>query len=266
MWSWFFVLFCKMIISPSIFFFLVFQNFDFSSCYGGKVHLCKMIISPGVFFFHFFKFFKILNFWVIRGVKMYKMVQTDQKFCLLRSIFQEPYIKWLPFMVHMCKKIIYPSVFFIFWKFWIFGLVVSGVKGQKTVQNDKNFCPSHSITQEPYIIWFSFVVYMYKMIISPGSFFHFFKILIFRVVRGMKGQKTVQNDKKFCLLYSMSQEPYIIWLSFIVHICKIIISSEICFRFFKILKKQSKMKKSYVCRAPYFRNHMSHLWCKCVKW
>ena len=40
-------------------------------------------------------------------------------------------------------------------------------------------------------------------------FFHIFKILIFQVVRG--GQKPIQNDKKFCPLHSISQEPYIIW-------------------------------------------------------
>ena len=33
------------------------------------------------------------------------------------------------------------------------------------------------------------------MVISPGVFFQFFKILIFWVVRGVKWQKTVQNDK-----------------------------------------------------------------------
>ena len=54
--------------------------------------------------------------------------------------------------------------------------------------------------------------------ISRG-FFHFLKILIFRVLRGVKGQETVQNDKKFCLSCFISQEPYIIGLSFMVHIC-----------------------------------------------
>ena len=43
-------------------------------------------------------------------------------------------------------------------------------------------------------------------------FFHFFKILIFWAVRGVKGQKTAQNDKKFCLSHFISQEPYIRWL------------------------------------------------------
>ena len=33
------------------------------------------------------------------------------------------------------------------------------------------------------------MVLMFKMIIPPGFFFHFFKILIFQVVRGIKGQK-----------------------------------------------------------------------------
>ena len=41
-------------------------------------------------------------------------------------------------------------------------------------------------------------------------FFQFFKILIFRVDRGVKGQKMAQNDKKFCLSHLIFQEPYII--------------------------------------------------------
>ena len=53
-------------------------------------------------------------------------------------------------------------------------------------------------------------------------FFDFFKILIFWVHKRVKGQKTVQNDKKLCVLRSISQEPYIILLSFIVQMCKMI--------------------------------------------
>ena len=44
-------------------------------------------------------------------------------------------------------------------------------------------------------------------------FFHFFEILIIWVVRvegGIKGKKMVQNEKKFCLSCSISQESYII--------------------------------------------------------
>ena len=37
-------------------------------------------------------------------------------------------------------------------------------------------------------------------------------------------QEMALNDKKFCLLCSISQEPCIIGLSFMVHVCKIIVS------------------------------------------
>ena len=65
-------------------------------------------------------------------------------------------------------------------------------------------------------------------------FFSFFKILIFWVHRELKGQKTVQNGKKLCLSWSISQEPYIIWLSFMVQMCKMKISPGVFFNF-KIL-------------------------------
>ena len=89
------------------------------------------------------------------------------------------------------------------------------------VQNDKKFCPSHSISQEPYIIWLSLMVHMCNMIIPPAVFFHFFKILIFWVVRVEKG------------------------------------------------KKWSKMTKNSVCCARYLRNHISDncgFWYTHVKW
>ena len=113
-------------------------------------------------------------------------------------------------------------IILIFWVHWG-GKEGRGVKGQKMVQNDKKLCLSCSISQEPCIIWLLFMVQMCKIIISPGVFFNF-KILIFWVVRGLKGQKMAQNDKKFCLSHSISQEPYIIWLWFLVHMCKMMIS------------------------------------------
>ena len=81
--------------------------------------------------------------------------------------------------------------------FW----VVRRVKVQKIVQNDKKICLSHFMSHEPHIIWLSFVVHKFKVTISPRAFsIFFFKILIFRVVRGVKGQKMAQNDKKLCQL------------------------------------------------------------------
>ena len=70
--------------------------------------------------------------------------------------------------------------------------------------------------------------------ISPGAVFHFSRILLFWVVTGVKEQKMAQNEKKYCLSRSISQKPYIIWFSFMVHICKMIVSTSIfCFIFSK---------------------------------
>ena len=53
----------------------------------------------------------------------------------------------------------------------------------------------------------------------------------YKVFSGVKGQKMAQNDKKFCLFCSISQEPYTIWSSFVVLMCKMIISPGIFFIF-----------------------------------
>ena len=102
--------------------------------------------------------------------------------------------------------------------------------------------------------------------------FQFFQILIFQVVRKVKGQKTVQNHKRLCLSHFISQVPYIIWLSFMVQMCKIIISSGVFFSvkilIFQVVKglkgpKWPKMSKISVCHTLYFRNYISydlHLW------
>ena len=153
------------------------------------------------------------------------MVQNDKWFCLSRSISLEPYIIWLSFMLHMCKMIMSPGGCFIFSKFWFFWFLGGGGK------RAKNCLKWPKISQESYIIWLSFMVHLCKMIISPGFFF---KILIFWVVRGVKRQKTVQNDKKFVLLHSISEEPYIKWLEFMVQMRKMITSPGVFFNF-KIL-------------------------------
>ena len=148
----------------------------------------------------FFLFFKILIFWVVRGVKRQKMAQNEKKLCLSCSISQEPYIIWFSFMVHFCKMIIFPRVFFFFSKFWFCGLL-KGVRGQKIVQSVKKFYLLRFISQGPYIIWLSFVVRKCKMMISPGVFFMFSKILIFQIFRRVKGEKMAQHDKKNCPSY-----------------------------------------------------------------
>ena len=99
---------------------------------------------------------------------------------------------------------------------------VSGEKGQKWPKMKSNY-----ICHAPYLrnsiacdhdFWCTIVKWWY----IPGAFFHFFKILIFWVVGGTNVQKIVQNDKTFCPSCCISQEPYIIWLPFMVHMCKMI--------------------------------------------
>ena len=69
--------------------------------------------------------------------------------------------------------------------------------------------------------------------ISPGFFLHLFQIFIFGVNSGVKGQKIAQNDKKLCLSYSISQEACIVWLWFLVHMCKMMTSPDALFIFLK---------------------------------
>ena len=114
------------------------------------------------------------------------------------------------------------------------------------------------------------MVHICKMIISPGFFFQFFKILIFWILRVGKVQKMLYNDKRFCSSHFILQEPYIIWLSFMVHICKMMISPVNFFIFRnvdfegfqenkggKIAKNDLKLRIS-VCFAPYLRNCRSY--------
>ena len=67
----------------------------------------------------------------------------------------------------------------------------------------------------------------------PDAFFIFFKVWIFSVVREVKEQKMAQNDKKFCLFHSVSQELSLLWLWFLLNMYKIMISPAICFIFSK---------------------------------
>ena len=134
-------------------------------------------------FRNFVQFFKILIFWVVRGVRGQKTVQNNKNFCPSRFIFQEPYIIWLSFMVQLCKMIIPPVFSFIFSKFCFFGLLGEGKKLSKT----EKIWLSHSISQELYILWLSFMVHICKVIIYSGGFFIF----------GLLGGKSTKNGPKW---------------------------------------------------------------------
>ena len=145
-------------------------------------------------FYSFFKsFFKILIFQVIWRVRAPKTVQNARKFSPSCPISQEPH-HMIVIMAHMCRMIIPPSIFSFFPNFdsrenygWMGGR--AWVKGQKMVQNQKNFCLSHSVSQALYII--VILLHMCKMMTSSAFFFffHFFKILIFWVFRDLNDLK-----------------------------------------------------------------------------
>ena len=128
-------------------------------------------------------------------------------------------MKWLSFMVHICKMMICPGIFFIFSKFWFSGSTGGGLKGQKTFQNNKKLCLLCSISQEPYVIWLSFIVQMCKMIISPSLFFNF-KVLLFQVFWGLKGHKMAQNDKNLSVALYISGTIYHMIFIYCTHVCK----------------------------------------------
>ena len=149
------------------------------------------------------------------------MVQNDKNSCLSCFISRKLCVIYLSFMLHLCKMIISPGVFFSFWKFWFFRFS-GGWKCKKLCKMTKSFV-CHAPYLSNHTSYDCHMVHLCKVIISPGFFFIFFKILIFQVVKGVKGQKMVQNDKKLCPSGFISQELYIIWLSFMAHLCKMII-------------------------------------------
>ena len=107
------------------------------------------------------------------------------------------------------------------------------MKEKKIAQNEiQKLHPPHVVSEEQCSIWSWFLVPLCKMMISP-RFFSFFQNFDFAVVSGVKVQKPIKNEKEFCLLCSISQEPEFIWLSFMIHNYKMIISPGIFFIFSK---------------------------------
>ena len=116
-----------------------------------------------------------------------------------------------------------PDAFFIFSKFWFSGLLRGlgerGGKGQKMAQNDKKKLLSHSVSQNctsyGCCFWYTCVKWWYLQ----QFFFHFFKILIFRVFS--KFINKCQNEILRCVppssivcyfYYIMLRLKYTAWL------------------------------------------------------
>ena len=123
-----------------------------------------------------------------------------------------------------------PGIFLHFFKILIFlvnrakkGKRATGQRAKKEPKMTKKLCLYRTISQERFIIWLSFMVQICKMVIYSGVFFcfffsifQFFKILIFWVVREIKGQKNGLNWQKICLLHFIFQERFR-WFALIGH-------------------------------------------------
>ena len=124
-----------------------------------------------------------------------------------------------------------PGIFLIFPKLWFFQVVSGGKRAKNGPEWQKILSLMLHISGTIHHMIVIFGTHVWNDNISRCCF-HFFKILIFRVVRGVKRAKMVQNEKIFCLSCFISQEPCIIWLSFMVHMCKII-SAGVFFSYFQ---------------------------------
>ena len=110
------------------------------------VHMCKMI-CPGIFFS-----FKILIFQVVNGLKVQKMAQHFENVCCTLYFRNDISYDLYLWCTCMYKRIISPGIFIIFLNFDNQDHQVGVLKGQKMAQNDKEFCLSHSVFQEPNIM------------------------------------------------------------------------------------------------------------------
>ena len=107
---------------------------------------------------------------------------------------------------------------------------------------------SHNISEEQCSMWSWFLVHFCKIMISPGGFLFLFLFVCFVFFIFSKLAKK-------CPKWQNIHISGTIWLSFTVHLCKIMISPGV-FSFFNWQK-------------PYQRNCTSYdrdFWCACVKW
>ena len=140
--------------------------------------------------------------------------------CLSVCLFMchAPHYFWSLFLVHIFKMMISPVCFFVFFFFFHFLRILifqvfREVRAKYSPKWKTKIISVIHLSQEQCSIWSWFLVHLCQMIISPGVFVNFFKILIFGVASGVKAQKMVQNEKKI-----MSAALYFRnWSSFMVH-------------------------------------------------
>ena len=147
------------------------------------------MISESVF--HFCEFF---IFWAVWGIKGKSKAQNEKitiafVICHILGTVQ-PMI--MIFGTLELNGDISRIFFLFFFLIFIFQAVM-GVKGQKIAQDDKkSLSGAHCVSL--CIIWFSFTIFMFKMLIyTSRSFFHFFK----KIFSGLLGGKRVKNSPKW---------------------------------------------------------------------
>ena len=86
-------------------------------------------------------------------------------------------------------------------------------------------------------------------------FKNFFQILIFGVNSRVKDQKMAQ---KIMSVAPISQEACIIWVWFLVHMCKMMTAPEAFFIFSKLVRAVKVWKRTKKSLTPYFRNPTSY--------
>ena len=165
-----------------------------------------------------------------------------------------------------------PGVFFIFSDFW-FSLLLGGRRGGCKRAKNGPKCEKKSVCCAPFLrnhtsydyhIWNSCLKWSYLQ----EFFFHCSKILIFWVVRGIKGQKIAQNYKKVCgawYLRNHTSYDHHLWY---IRNCKMIISLGV-FLFFQNFdfwvvrrvkgQKWSKMTKKTTSFGLYISGTIHHM-------
>ena len=151
------------------------------------------------------------------------MAQDDKKFCLLHFVSREPYVIWLSFMLlHLCYSCVkwHIQEFFSFFQSFDFWDCYGGKRTKNSPKWQNSVCCTWYLRNNTSCnchLWYTSIKWYLQV-------FLFFKILILGVVWRVKGQKMAQNDKKLCPLHFKSQEPYMIWSWFRIHMCKRIMS------------------------------------------
>ena len=152
----------------------------------------------------------------VQNIYFFLPTSTCHFFCL--SVGRTPYLRNCTSSNHSfwytCVKwYLQVFFFFLFLKFWFFGLL-GGIKGQKKPKMRNNYIchppyPRSSIAYhhdfwQTCAEWWYFQVCVY--------FFHFFETFTFWAVRAVKGQKIAQNEKQqlhpSCTIYLRNSIAY----------------------------------------------------------